>query len=219
MSPKKDGKDRQKPENRRKGIEESEKPGDKQREEEITGVTQGTLRGLGKMIPGFGELVKGLEKSEAFQERLKDLEGDIEKELEKATALKRGPGARKSIIPPRTTPTRGGQVARGGIISPQSAPRTNRAAPKMKPAGVLSPREVIIEILDEGEHLKIIAELPGFAERGIQVQVKDSVLIVTARGQGRRYQEEIKLPCAVNDTTNMTYRNGVLQVILDKRQE
>ena len=35
-------------------------------ESQPEGMVEGALQGLGKIIPGFGELVKGLEKSEAF---------------------------------------------------------------------------------------------------------------------------------------------------------
>ncbi len=216
MSPKKDGKDQQKPEDRRKGIEESKKPGDKQKEEEITGVTQGALQGLGKIIPGFGELVKGLEKSEAFQERIKDFEADVERELEKATALKRGPGARRSAIPPRNTLKRSGLGAREGIIPAKTGTKYNRPKPGKQARAPLPKRELVAEILDEGANINVIAEMPGLTERTIETQIKDNVLIIKARNQGQQYHEEIELPCPVEDSVNLTYRNGVLQIILNK---
>jgi len=58
-----------KPQDKIKEMEEEiRKLKDEQEEDDAEGITQGALRGLGKIIPGFGELVKGLEKSEAFQE-------------------------------------------------------------------------------------------------------------------------------------------------------
>ncbi|HUV46434.1 MAG TPA: hypothetical protein VMW45_05145, partial [Dehalococcoidia bacterium] len=67
-----------------------------QQKKEPEGVTEGALRGLGKIIPGFGELFKGLEKSEAFQERLKAADAEIEHQLEKASPLKKVEGTRGS---------------------------------------------------------------------------------------------------------------------------
>jgi len=220
MKGKNNGKEKQEPEKRIRELEEEiRKLEDKEKGEEVSGVTQGALRGLGKMIPGFDELVKGLEKSEAFQERLRAVDTEIEHELERATALRREMRPRKSIIPPRTTLKGSGQGARGGIIPPKATAKAHRPTPKKQAAPQLRQREVIVEVLDEGDHLKVIAEMPGFTERGIEAQVKDNLLIISAKSQGRRYHEEVKLPCPVEDRVNLTYRNGVLQIRLDKPKE
>ena len=52
------------------------------------GVTERVLKGLSNIFPGLGGLIKGLEKSEAFQERLKEIDKEVEKRV-KETPLKR----------------------------------------------------------------------------------------------------------------------------------
>ena len=172
-----------------------------QQEREPKGVTEGALRGLGKIIPGFGELVKGLEKSEAFQERLKAANAEIERQLEKAPPLKRVEGTRRSIIPPKTT---------------LKVSRTT-----LREEAVVQPpqREVIADIFDEGDRLKVIAGLPGVDEKDIKAEVKDNLLILSAQATGRAYYKEIELPCLVTDKLNLTYKNGILQISIEKEKE
>jgi HSP20 family protein len=177
--------------------EESKAEGD-DKEEEVRGVTEGALRGLGKIIPGLGELVKGLEKSEAFQERLKAADAEVERQLEKAPPLKRVVGTRKSIIPPKTT---------------LKVSQTTLSEEAVVP---LSQREVVADIFDEGDYLKVIAELPGVDEKDIKVEVRDNLLILSAQATGRKYYKEVELPCLVKNELNLTYKNGILQISIEK---
>jgi hypothetical protein len=52
-------------------------------ESQPEGMVESTLQSLSKIIPGFGDLIKGLEKSEAFQERLEDTNAEIERRMVK----------------------------------------------------------------------------------------------------------------------------------------
>ena len=188
-----------KPQDKIKEMEEEiRKLKDEQEEDDAEGITQGALRGLGKIIPGFGELVKGLEKSEAFQERLKAADAELERQLEKAPPLKRVEGTRRSIIPPKST-----------LKVSQTTLREEAAA--------LPPqREVVADIFDEGDYLKVIVELPGVDEKDIKAEVRDNLLILSAQTTGREYYKEIELPGLVKDKLNLTYRNGILVVRIKK---
>ena len=188
-----------KPQDKIKEMEEEiRKLKDEQEEDDAEGITQGALRGLGKIIPGFGELVKGLEKSEAFQERLKAANAELERQLEKAPPLKRVEGTRRSIIPPKTTL----KVSRTTL-------REEAAAPPPQ-------REVVADIFDESDYLKVIAELPGVDEKDIKAEVRDNLLILSAQATGREYYKEIELPCLVKNELNLTYKNGILVVRIKK---
>ena len=167
-------------------------------ESQTEGMVEGTLHGLGKIIPGFGELVKGLEKSEAFQERLEAANAEIEHQIEKARPLRRGSGNRRSIIPARTTL----EVSQTSLKEESPVP-----APQ---------KDVIADTFDEGDRLVVIAELPGVDEKDIEVDVKGDQLVISARNQSRQYQKEIELPCMVKDSPSLTYRNGILRISLEK---
>jgi HSP20 family protein len=159
------------------------------------GMVEGALHGLGKIIPGFGDLVKGLEKSEAFQERLKGANVEIERRMEKARPLS---GTRRSIIPARTNL----KVSRTtlGEESPVPAPQ----------------RDMIADTFDEGDRLMVVAELPGVDEKDMEVEIKGNRLVLFVKSQGRQYHKDIDLPCAVKDRPSLTYKNGILRISLEK---
>ena len=169
-----------------------------QQEKQPEGPVEGVLRGLGEVIPGFGELVKGLEKSEAFKERLEGANAEIERRIGKAPPSSGVVGARRSIIPPRTNL----KVSRStlGKESPVPAPQ----------------RDVITDIFNEGDRLMVIAELPGVNEKDIEIEVKGDRLVLFARSQGRQYHKDIVLPGTVKEKPSLTYKNGILKISLEK---
>jgi HSP20 family protein len=162
------------------------------------GPVEGVLRGLDEVIPGFGDLVKGLESSEAFRQRLEAANAESERLMGKAPPLTRAGGTRSSIIPAGTHM------------------KASRTAPGKEPPAAAPRREVIIETFDEGENLTIIAELPGVAEKDIEIEVKGNRLGLLARSQDRQYQKNITLPCAVKEKTSSAYKNGILKIDLVK---
>lgn len=74
------------------------------------------------------------------------------------------------------------------------------------------------DIFDEGNCLKVIAEMPGADEKEIKAEVKDNLLILTAQATGQEYYKEIELPCSVKGELNLTYKNGILQITIEKEQ-
>ena len=181
-----------------KGKRRKEDNPQNQPEKPPEGPVEGVLRGLGEVIPGFGELVKGLEKSEAFQERLEAANAEIERRMGKAPPSSRVVGTRRSIIPPRTNL----KVSRTtlGKESPAPAPQ----------------KDVIADMFDEGDRLMVIAELPGIDEKDIEIEVKGDRLVLFARSQGRQYHKDIVLPCTVKEKPSLTYKNGILKISLEK---
>lgn len=188
-------------EDKTKEPEEKERKLEGKEKEEVSGVAQGALRGLGKIIPGFGELVKGLEKSEAFQERLKAADAEVERQLEKAPPLRKVEGTRRSIIPPKTTL------------------KVSLSTLKEEPVAPPPQREVIADIFDEGDYLKVIAEMPGVDEEDIKAKVRDNLLILSAQTTGREYYQEVELPYLVKNELSSTYKNGILQITMEKEHK
>ncbi|MBP9014945.1 MAG: Hsp20/alpha crystallin family protein [Candidatus Atribacteria bacterium] len=167
----------------------------KDKEEEAEGVAGSVVRGLGKFIPGLGDITKELEKSEAFKERLRVINKEVDRQL-KVTPLKKidSKEGRRTIIPPRTT-----------VGNPRPSSKTKNSALKQQ-------KEVMIDIFDEGDYLKIIAELPGVAEQDIKTEVKGNVLTISAQGNLREYYKEVNLPYPVKQELYLSYKNGILQI-------
>ena len=79
-------------------------------------------------------------------------------------------------------------------------------------------REPLVDIFDEGDEVRIIAEIPGVDEKDIRVEITDDILTLTAQGGDRKYQKEVQLPSPVKPKPRQSYRNGVLEVKLEKRK-
>jgi len=163
--------------------------------EESEGAAESVLHSLGKIIPGLGGIVEGLEKSDAFQQRLSTINKEIERQLREAPLKKVSQeGVRTTIIPPRTT-LRNGQ------------PASRIEAPRLK-----KQREMIVDIFDEGDYIKVIAELPGVAEQDIRTEASGNILTISATSISREYYKEVTLPCPIKGELDSSYKNGVLQL-------
>lgn len=88
-----------------------------------------------------------------------------------------------------------------------------------KGAVVAEVREPLVDVLDEGDHLAIIAELPGVQANDIHVEVKEDILEITAKGKDRKYSKEVLLPSPVDASTmKSSYKNGILEIKLRKKK-
>lgn len=78
-------------------------------------------------------------------------------------------------------------------------------------------REPIVDVFDEGDHLVVLAELPGVDEKGIKYELKKDILIISAETGERKYYKEILLPTLVNkENISSSYRNGIFEMKLWK---
>jgi HSP20 family protein len=86
-------------------------------------------------------------------------------------------------------------------------------------AVVTQTREPLVDVLDEGDHILVIAEIPGIEEGDVRVKVEGDMLDIAASRGARRYQKEVLLPKAADPGKVVTsYRNGILEVRLAKVQ-
>jgi len=180
----------------------------KRLEEEKGEVPEGTaasiLKGLGGIIPGLDGLVKGLEKSEAFRERLGAIDKEIEVRL-RSEPLKRTEGE---------VPSFQSGLSRG--TKPRIVPPTKRQTTPQVKREVAVSEEPPVDVFDEGTHLRVLAELPGVEEKDIGVSLNEAQLIISTDTPTHKYYKEITLPCAPRGQVDKSYRNGVLELALQK---
>ncbi len=79
-------------------------------------------------------------------------------------------------------------------------------------------REPAADVLDEGDHFLVIAELPGATEDDVKWHVRDEhVLTIHAECADRNYHRVITFAEPVDDRTALaSYANGVLELRLWK---
>ena len=179
-----------------------------EKEKESEGVTGGILKGLSKIIPGLGGLVKSLEKSPAFKERLKEIDKEVERRIKEAP-LKRTQDRPSNIpgsIPP--SPRGRGTGFRGKPFVKQK--------PQAPPSSPSTPQEKPVDIFDEKDHIKVIAEIPGVQEKDIKVDLVKDSLAISVDIPDRKYAQEVKLPCEPKGKVEKLYKNGILEVKIKK---
>jgi len=180
-------------------MKDKEKKDKESKEEETGGISGSVLRGLGKLIPGLGDITKGLEKSDAFKERLSTISKEVERQLKEAPLKKVGQeGVKRTIIPSKTT-----------LHNYQLSSKV--ASPPLR-----KQKEVVVDLFDEGGYIKIIAELPGVRKKDIKTEVKDNILIISTIGISQKYYKEVTLPCSVKGEMDSSYKNGILQIKAEK---
>ncbi|NPA76180.1 MAG: Hsp20/alpha crystallin family protein [Candidatus Diapherotrites archaeon] len=91
-----------------------------------------------------------------------------------------------------------------------------------------------VDVVDEGDKIRIVAEIPGVNKEDLDVRVYDDSVVIRAERKSDREQSDrgyyirersystyyrtIALPApVVPEKAEATYRNGVLELILPKR--
>ncbi|MDI6807473.1 MAG: gas vesicle protein GvpH [Candidatus Eisenbacteria bacterium] len=79
-------------------------------------------------------------------------------------------------------------------------------------------REPIVDVFEEKDAVQIVAELPGVTEQEIHCEVHGDVVALSTSGK-RKYNKEILLKDPVEEKpTKVSYRNGMFELKLKKRQ-
>lgn len=79
-------------------------------------------------------------------------------------------------------------------------------------------REPMVDVFEEGERLRVVAELAGCDEKDIRTEIQAGKLVISADTAGRKYRGEAALPCPVDEASLRTsYRNGVLEIELRRK--
>ena len=154
--------------------------------DEEESVAGGLLKGVGEVF-GLGGLLKGIEKSPAFKERLKKIDEEIEGKFS-ATPLKTG-GLRRPAV--------------RKDFSVRKEPRP-------------TPKEREVDIFDEEDYVLVVTEIPGAEEETIAVNLEKDKLSIHADKAGRKYHKELILPCVPEGELTKTYKNGILEVRIKK---
>ncbi len=87
------------------------------------------------------------------------------------------------------------------------------------PLNLRDQREPLVDVIDEDENIKVVAELPGVNKEDIKLYVKERSLTIDVDTPERRYYKELDFPVEVDESSaTSTYKNGVLETILVKRR-
>lgn len=159
---------------------------------------EGLMEGIvGQFIPGLGGIIKALEKSSPeFRNRIADTDTEIKHRIDVGWSSKPVVDYHVSTRPLSSGPRR------------KTAPReVNVRMPEKVPV-----REPIVDVLDGKDYITVIAELPGIVEDDLKVQLKGESLEINA-GQ---FSKTVALPCTPKSIMEKTYKNGILQLKIER---
>ena len=81
-------------------------------------------------------------------------------------------------------------------------------------------REPLVDVMQEGNDVVVVTELPGVEKQQINLESTDRALKITVNSPKRRYLKEMEMPHLVDPkTARATYKNGVLEVRFHKTEE
>ena len=81
-------------------------------------------------------------------------------------------------------------------------------------------REPLVDIMSMDGEIRVVAELPGVEKKDIKLQGTEKSLTISVDTPQRKYFKEVELPGRVDPTkAKSTYKNGVLEVTLQRREE
>lgn len=88
------------------------------------------------------------------------------------------------------------------------------------PLNLQDQREPLVDVIDEEDQIKVVAELPGVEKEDIHLYSDEHSLTIKVETPERRYYKELLLPEEIDTTSSKsTYSNGVLEAILKKKKE
>jgi len=74
-------------------------------------------------------------------------------------------------------------------------------------------REPMVDVLEEKDHLLIVAEMPGIGADHVKLDVKDDVLTISAERGDKKYRKEVLLPRVFpRDKMELSCNNGMLEI-------
>lgn len=97
-------------------------------------------------------------------------------------------------------------------VEPFGNVRTDAAgAPTIDPT-----REPIVDVFDEGDHMLIVAELPGVGEDDVRIEVNGASVTIAGESAHTLYRKIVTLPRSMSDATpTITARNGIYEIRLE----
>jgi len=156
---------------------------------------------------GFGGILEGIQKLVEAAAKLKD-SGEISQSGEFSVP---GLGEKGKGIFGLSIRTMAGGESQGVTVRPFGNIHKTKEGMTVE-----EDREPVVDVLEEGNQIRVIAELPGVSEGDITYEVAGDVLTISTKGD-RRYHAEVLLPCpAETEGIESSYNNGVLELKLKK---
>ncbi len=163
-------------------------------------------------------MVKSIRKRGVFDEFFTDLEEEINEMREDMALIFEEAGRMSSETPDKDgSYFYGFSVHIGRDGKPYMEEFGNIPEPETQNHEIL-PEEPFSEIIEGGNEISIIFELPGVEEKDIKLNAAEEQIEIDAKTGEGGYHKIVNLPCEVKpDTAKATYKNGILEVKIKRK--
>ena len=74
-------------------------------------------------------------------------------------------------------------------------------------------REPMADVLEEKDHVLVVAEMPGVGSEDVKLDVKDDILSITAEKGDKKYRKEVLLPGTFSSgKMEVSCNNGIVEI-------
>ena len=81
-------------------------------------------------------------------------------------------------------------------------------------------REALADVMDAGDEIRVIVELPGVEKDDIKLSGTDDTLTISVETPRHKYFKEVELPAKVDPKqATSKYKNGVLDITIPKKKQ
>jgi HSP20 family protein len=81
-------------------------------------------------------------------------------------------------------------------------------------------RKPLVDVFDSDKAVQVVAEMPGIEKEDVELNVEGRELEIKASRGDRKYHEFVELPADIDiDSAKASYKNGVLDITLNKVQK
>jgi HSP20 family protein len=94
---------------------------------------------------------------------------------------------------------------------------TDSVRKRIAPSAMPGDDEPLVDVREKDGKVTVLIELPGTIKEDIDVHVSGKTLSIDVDVPEKSFSADVQLPCTVKaSSTKASYRNGVLEVVLDK---
>jgi HSP20 family protein len=87
------------------------------------------------------------------------------------------------------------------------------------PLNLQDRREPLVDIIEDDDSIKVVAELPGVEKDDIKLYADSNGLTINVDNPQKRFYKELEFPTLVDESTaRSTYKNGVLETTFTKKK-
>jgi HSP20 family molecular chaperone IbpA len=171
---------------------------------------QGAVNTLGDLADQEADWSKTVRLGDADGEGL-DGVFDVQVRTGLDAAGRRGhPRARRSDARPTGNRSTGNRSEADPATEARST-ETRSAAEREVP--VEERREPAVDVFDEGDHLLVVAEMPGVVAEQVEPSLDGDLLMLTAEAGPRTYATEVLLPRAPTPPLQVEANNGIVKIL------